>query len=51
MEGNTVVIDDSGGVNCPLEKSVPLVTVELELERFHCGIITQWFFFLADSRS
>jgi hypothetical protein len=31
MEGNTVVIDDSGGVNCPLEKSVPLVTVKLEL--------------------
>ena len=35
VERNTVVVDTSCGVNCPLEVSVPLVAVELELERFH----------------
>ena len=32
---NTMVIDPSCSVKCPLEVSIPLVFVELELERFH----------------
>jgi len=35
VHGNTVVIDHSSSIYTPLEKSIPLVTVELELQGFH----------------
>ncbi len=35
VEGNTMVVDTPCGIDCPLEVSISLVLVELELERFH----------------
>ncbi len=35
VEGNTMVVDTPCGIDCPLEVSIPLMLVELELERFH----------------
>jgi len=35
MESNTVIINNSSGIDCPLEVFISLVTVQFELQGFH----------------
>jgi len=39
VECNTVVIDHSSSIHTPLEKSIPLVLIQLKLQCFHTNMI------------
>lgn len=41
MKGDTMIVDNSSSINGPLEISIPLVAVQLELQCFHASITSQ----------